>query len=239
MADVLFVAAHPDDETLGMGVAIAEHIAAGHNVNVLIMSRSVGSGVLDQLNGSALSSWWGVIHNPSDEGYSPLTSEAFGIARSNEAITALDCLATGLGTYTLFEGNLPEFTLTEAQDRILDVCTTISAGAVLLKGHSHLVDDHAEHVIVGNALKNISLANPTLYGNRRHYILPRYWTDSRLSTVAEHWDLPTNAGISARALNACRSYAAWAPPDSYAIGAHSVPDMWPVLMQAPKCMYHS
>lgn len=239
MSDILFVAAHPDDETLGMGVAIAEHISAGHNVHVLVMSRSPGSGVLDQLNGTALSSWWGVSHSPSDEGYEPLDATEFGQARINEATAALDCLATGLGSYTLHEGALADFTLTQAQARILEVCLSISAGPVLLKGHSHLVDDHGEHVIIGNAIKNLSLTQPTLYGNRRHYILPRYWTDSRLSQVVEHWDLPTNAGISARALNACRSYAAWAPPVSFAIGAHSVPDMWPVLMQAPKCMYHA
>lgn len=39
----LFVAAHPDDETLGMSIALAEHIAAGQGVHLLWLTRGEAS----------------------------------------------------------------------------------------------------------------------------------------------------------------------------------------------------
>lgn len=104
----------------------------------------------------------------------------------------------------------------------------------------------AEHVAaghdvraVGDALNALQAGDPGRFGGVRHYILPPYWADPRLSQVAESWDWPTNVGMSARALNACRVYGAWAPPHSYAIGHHSV-SMFETLMTGtgPRCLYH-
>lgn len=39
--NILVVAAHPDDETLGCGATIAKHVAQGDNVTVLIMGEGV------------------------------------------------------------------------------------------------------------------------------------------------------------------------------------------------------
>src|SRR5687767_8913584 len=80
---VLFVVAHPDDETLAMGVSIAEH--AGENVHVLILTAGTGSSAINMINGTAYSAWCGCTHNPATEGYSPLTVEQFGQARQTEA----------------------------------------------------------------------------------------------------------------------------------------------------------
>lgn len=246
MAVILFCAAHPDDETLGMGVAIAEHVAAGHDVNVLVMSRSVGSAVKDFLNGVSTSGWWGVPHDPAAEGYTPLTSGEFGQARIDECRRALDTLATGLGTITLHESGLTGgFTSTDAQNAIVAVSDVINPGGpVRLKGHTWVtqLDAHAEHIAVGSAMKALKAANPTRFGDVRYYILPQYWNDPDLNLVTESIDWPTDAGISARALNACRVYGAWAPPHSYAIGHHSVfSTMFAPLMtgSGPRCMFHT
>ena len=42
MSKVLVIAAHPDDEVLGCGVAIQKHIALGDTVYVMFMSDRLG-----------------------------------------------------------------------------------------------------------------------------------------------------------------------------------------------------
>lgn len=223
----LFVAAHPDDETLGMGVSIAEAVAAGQEVHVLLMTDGEGSGALAVLNGTAVASWWGVAHNPAAEGYSPLTPETMAAARVAEAQTALRSLAAGLpGTLTLHQAHLPDggVTAVAAQDAILAVADAVAPGGpVRLKGHTQVVDNHSDHLAVGTALESLKTADPARFSDVRHYVMTPYWGDSRLSLVSEFWDLPADAGITSRAKNACSAYGAWAPASgSYAIGYHSV-----------------
>lgn len=244
VSPALFVAAHPDDETLAMSTAIAEHVAADQEVHCLLLTDGEGSGALATLNGSSTSSWWGVPHVPAAEGYSPLTPATLAAARIAEARAALACLSAGLpGSLTLHQAGLPDGGVSSAaaQAAILAVADTIApAGPVRLKGHSPTVDNHGDHVAAGQALKALKLDDPVRFGDVRHYILPTYWGDSRLSLVTESWDAPTDAGISARVRNAIRSYGAWAPQaGSYAIGYHSVASMLDQLAATPKSMQHS
>jgi LmbE family N-acetylglucosaminyl deacetylase len=245
MAVVLFVFAHPDDETLAACVALAEHAAAGHDVRVLTMTRGTASGVRDDLAGTTVGHWWGVAHNPALEGYAAPTVDEFGQLRIDETRRALDVLASGLGApIALHEGGLldTQVTQADAQAQILAVCDQINPGGVVwLKGHTHLVDDNSDHTNIGKALKALAAADPARFSNLRHYVLPRYWADPRLSQVAEQWDLPTNSVITCHAINGMRCYGAWAPPESLAIGYHSVwSDMFAPQFAGPtpKNMYH-
>lgn len=243
MTPALFVAAHPDDETLMAGVAIAEHVAAGQDVHVLWLTRGTASGARATLNGDGVSSWWGVQHDPAAEGYSPLTPEEFGAARVREGTAAVRCLAAGLpGTVTIHEAGLQDGQVTQAAayNAILTVADEIAPGGpVRIKTHSHVVDDHADHRAAGAAARQLAAADPGRFGDRRHYVLPPYWSDSRLSQVTESWDLPTDTGISRRVRNAIRAYGAWQPQSgAYAIGWHSVPDMLTTLDANPRCMQH-
>src|SRR4029453_4981728 len=72
----VFFAPHPDDETLGMGVAVANHVAAGRQVRVVAVTGGGASATRLNLNGSDVAPWWGVPHNPAQEGYAPLDVEA-------------------------------------------------------------------------------------------------------------------------------------------------------------------
>src|SRR5690242_6674599 len=47
----ILVAPHPDDETLGAGVLVAEHYAAGRDVHILLLTRGTSSVARLQING--------------------------------------------------------------------------------------------------------------------------------------------------------------------------------------------
>jgi LmbE family N-acetylglucosaminyl deacetylase len=235
----LFVAAHPDDETLSMGVTIAEHVAAGVDTHVLLLTRGQASSARAAINGDYVSSWWRVRHTPAAEGYAALSADQFGAARIGEAHRALACL----GAVTVHEANLPDGGLTQwsAIDAIRGVADLIApTGRVYLKTHSAKVENHPDHIAAGNAVGWLArYGDPARFPSPRYYILPAYWADPRLVNVTEWWDQPTNTGIRDRAINACRAYSAWAPPTSYAVGYHSTATLFTKVAAAPKCLTHA
>lgn len=247
MSPALFVSAHPDDETLAMGVAIAEHVAAGQDIHLLWLTRGEGSSVRGKLNATSPtpSSWWGIMHDPVGEGYTALDEAAFGAARIAEGTTAVTCLSAGLpGTLTIHEACLPNdgsMTAGDAQAAIVAVADAIAPGAgVRLKTHTWRpqLDAHADHIAAGVACKQLAVDDPARFSDVRYYLLPPYWTDPDLTLVSEVWDLPSNADISARAINAARAYGAWAPPNRYAIGHHSTYAYFAQVLAGPKCLFH-
>jgi LmbE family N-acetylglucosaminyl deacetylase len=239
----LFIGAHPDDETLAMGVTIAEHVAAGQDVHILRLTDGTASGVINMLNATGNpSSWWGTAHDPAAEGYAPLTPATFGEARVREFTTAVNCLAAGLtGTLTIHEGGLQDGAVTtdQAQAAIVAVADLIAPGGapVRLKTHTWLVDNHPDHIAAGQAAK--TLKAQARFTDVRHYIEQPYWSDTRLSQVSTAWDTPGSTDISVRARNACRAYGSWHPPQSYAIGYHSTGSEFAVIAGTPKCLFHT
>ena len=244
----VFFFAHPDDEVLAAGVAIVEHVTAGQDVHVAILTQGEASGALAILNGDptvGISSWWGVLHDPAAEDYAPLDRAELAYARAQEAQQSCRSLSVGLaGTLTVHQGTLPDggVTVADAQGMILAICDSITTGPVRIKGHTYepKLDAHPDHVAVGQALRNLSAIDPARFGDRRHYILPGYWTDPDLHLVSWAWDMPTNADVAARARNAGRCYGAWAPVAvSYAVGWHSRADWFQTQDVAPRCMVHT
>lgn len=240
MSPALFVAAHPDDEVLMACVAIAEHVRAGQDVHVLWVTCGEASSVREILNGDGTAGWWGLPHDPQAEGYPPLTENDFTEARMRETIAATLLLGTGYpGKLTLWESGLPDggVTQADAESAIRAVADELG-GPVRLKTHSHIVDNHPDHLAIGVAAEALKAAEPARFGDVRHYILPAYWSDARLSQVAESWDRPADEGVVQRCKLAVRAFAAWSPPDSFAIGHHSVPGMFATLSASPKSMVH-
>jgi LmbE family N-acetylglucosaminyl deacetylase len=238
---VLFVVAHPDDETLGMAVPLVEHLA-GQDVHVLLLTDGEGTSARDVLNGVGVSSWWAVQHVPALEGYATLDPAAIVTARAAEHATALASMAAGQsGTLTHHEAHLPDGGVTKASAyaAILAVCDLVAPGQpVRIKGHSPVVDNHPDHVACGQALAQLSADDPTRFSDRRHYVLPAYWSDPRLSQVTHSWDLPGTPDVANRAVNACRAYGAWAPPGRLAVGWHSIWVSFATLMSTPKALQH-
>lgn len=237
----LFVAAHPDDETLAMGVAIVHHVEAGTDVHVLLLTRGTTSSALGSLNGGRRSVWWGMRHDPSAEGYEPLTIEEFGQARVTESQNALRCLGSGLGFVTMHEAHLTSDALTvqAVADAILATVDRIApSNSVQIRTHSPIADDHADHIVAGQAVQQVANSDPARFKDPRYFVLSSYWADPRLSGLDLCRELAHDDDVEARIKNACRSYGAWAPPFSYAIGYHSTWYLFEHLIAEQQCVHH-
>lgn len=238
----LWIFAHEDDETLCAGVPMAEHVAAGRIPNCLIMTDGATSNVLGALNGETLSTYWKVMHNPAAEGYDPLTPDVFSRARRRETRTALDAIATP-HEIPLYAAGYPSDVLTveQVKTEIRTVADQIdpTGGPVQLKGHTYLaeMEAHRDHLAVGNAIRELAAEEPR-FATPRYYVLSAYWKNTPPAGHTMVWDMPTNADIAARAVNAGRAYSAWAPPDAYAIGIHSTASLFATLAATPKSMFH-
>lgn len=242
---VLFVFAHEDDETLAGSVAIAQMLAAGRTVHVLWLTHGEASGVMNVLNGTGTSPWWGKQHVPADEGYEPLVSKSFGNARVREGGNALRALSSGYpGTLTFNVADLPDggVSFATASARILAEADALFPGQpVELRGHTYRVelDAHPDHVATGQALKALCDSNPTRFSSCRYFLLLRYASDPDLNLVTESYLYPSDTSMKAAVLSAARAYAAWDPPATFAIGMHSVPTDFNNLLSNPRTLTHS
>lgn len=235
----LFVVPHPDDETLAAGVTLAEHVIAGREVHILLLTRGEKSAARHVINGTAVSGWWGVRHDPAVEGYEPLDETAFGAARHRELLAAAGCL--GIPAERIHEANLPNEGVTVANATQAIVATADAIGGdVGLWAPSHTVDDHPDHLAAGQAVQQLGVDDPVRWWDRRYYILPAYWSgDPRLPSVTYWWDTPADAAVAARARDACRAYGSWQPRAGvFACGYQSVPEMFAKIDVNPKCLVH-
>ncbi|HEX5203941.1 PIG-L deacetylase family protein [Paractinoplanes rhizophilus] len=226
---------HPDDETLGAGVLIANRVGVGREVHILLLTRGMGSVARLELNGTRSSRWWGVAHNPAVEGYTPLTPEAFGQARRDELTTAVRALDGGrVHEAGLADGGVE---IGQVKDALTALVASIGPGVGVF-APSYVVDDNPDHRAAGQAVRELAAEQPALFGEVGWYILPRYWSDPRLEQVDHYPVAPMNGQVKNRVRNACRAYAAWHPPASYAIGYHSVDDMFSLVDTNPRAKLH-
>lgn len=234
----LFVVPHPDDETLAAGALLARHAAAGREAHILLLTRGEKSAVKDILNGARTSHWWGVPHDPTVEGYAPLTERALGAARHRELVAAAGAL--GVAEDRIHEAGLPNDGVTVADVKTAAVATADAIGGnVDLWAPSYTVDNHPDHLAAGEAVRQLGLDDPGRWGNRRYYVLPPYWSDPRLDSVDWCWDDPVDAETAARVRNACRAYASWQPQAGvFACGYHSVPAMFQQIDAEPRSLSH-
>lgn len=231
----ILVVPHPDDETLGAGVILAEKIAEGRDVHILLLTRGTGSAVRQHINGGRWSSWCGTSHNPAAEGYAPLDVESFGKARRDELLTALVYFGGG----QLHEANLIDGQVTVAAVKVAVSTLVAEVGPNPgVYAPSWLVDDNVDHRAAGQALLELAAEQPMVYADRRWYVLPAYWSDPRLRQVESFWDIPTDIENSTRAGDACSAYRSWDPPHSYAIGYHSVDFMFAAIDTNPRSLLH-
>lgn len=236
---VIFYAPHADDETLNMGITIAEHVAAGRDTHVVLLTYGRVTGALDMINGITNSGYWKLTHDPAFEGYSPLTKTDLEQARIREFRHACACLGvpqSNLHIEYLDDPTTGGESITKAEAKAVMqnyIAAYPTADHFTLSYH----DIHPDHDSCGEALLELYNANEIDY-NVRFLISMATRTnyESKGKTIPGWKDTPTNSTITNRLINACRCYAAWAPTvGSYAIGYHSVASQFDKLLQNP---YH-
>lgn len=245
MARIFFAFAHPDDEWLDACVAIAEHVAAGHEVHVVWLTGGDASGTINEINGIGVDPWWGVQHRPTEEGYALLTPVTLAETRIAEASVAVRTLTAGLGVpVELHPLGHPDGQLTVpiVRDALLELVNTVAPGeSIRLKGHTWVpqLDEHTDHIAVGTAIKQLGDEDEDRFGDRRHYVAPNHWTDADLSLINPVWDTPSNADIRKRVIASAKAFAAWHPPHSYAVGRHSVSGLFDTVLSNPRSLFHA
>ncbi|MEU4256256.1 PIG-L family deacetylase [Streptomyces fradiae] len=215
----VFYTAHQDDESLWAGQVIAHHALVGREVHIVLGSDGSTSAIRHALNGNEPNGWWGGYHYPQREGIpAPLSYSDFAAARDRELLRAAAQLGVPEGRVHL---RVPErsssVTVAEAERLILQY-EALHPGA----GHytTHWTDPDPTHAALGQALRNLVVAGTITDGR---WVVRR----SQIGKVAGavEYVVPSTYAAQARhmARSACRAYGAWAPPESYAIGRHSVP----------------
>lgn len=246
---VLWVWAHPDDETIAAGLSLCQHLDAGRDCYVLLATRGEGSGVRDQLNGVGTNSTWGMPHDPVSEGYAPLDEAAFGAARFAETLGALTILASGTSrTVTVHEAGLADGAVAKAdvmaaiQAVYADICAP--GEALWLKTHTDILAagggplEHPDHTAVAQACRQLSLDQPAVFGNLRLYVEPEHWANAVVTGRHPSRILPAaGTAQAAAALAAAEPFRAWAPDlGRYAIGRQSVASLF---LASPENRYHT
>jgi LmbE family N-acetylglucosaminyl deacetylase len=235
---VVFYSPHADDETLNMGITIAEHAATGRPTYVVLMTHGRVTGALQAINGTTYSGYWKATHDPAAEGYDPLTQDTLAQARIYEFHHA--CSQLGVPRENQFVEYLDDpageeaITYDEAKAVIQKYINLFpDADHYTLSYH----DIHADHAACGQALLDLYNAGKIAY-NVRFIISMATRTDleaKKQSIPGGGWkDVPTDNVIKQKVTNACRCYAAWAPSlGAYAVGYHSVAGQFDKLIADP------
>jgi len=209
---------HQDDETLWSGQIIAHHSLVGREVHIVLGTDGSTSAMRDALNGATSNGWWGGYHYPTREGIpAPLSPADFAEARDRELVQAARQLGVPPDRVHLrTDTRTANLTVTEAKDLIL-ANEALTPGA----GHytTHWTDPDPNHAALGTALRRLALDGAV---TDARWVVRR----SQIGTVAGavEYVVPMAYLAQARlmAKNATRCYGAWAPPEAYAIGYHSV-----------------
>lgn len=209
---VVFFSPHPDDETIGMGGAIAEHVAAGRSVIVELLTRGEATPARDVLNDGASDDWHTGLHNYS------LSTEELGDARVQEFLEA----ASALGVHGVHISDFGDADLTAAE-----VTTRIAywtgrgdeglslAGTVGEQDLGNTGSPHADHIAVWQALSGVG--HPDVRG---------YLVFHHSSGAGSYTDAVTleTAACTAKQ-SAINAYKRWAPSNGrYAVAYHTTDD---------------
>jgi hypothetical protein len=207
----VFFSPHQDDETLGMAGAIYEHVQAGRDVFIELMTDGSRSGARTVLGNGGTDTWHSGTHSYA------LTYEQFSEARDREFRAA----AIRLGVKGIYLGTATDGALTQAQ--VAERIQWWRGGGftgLSLKGTVGAEDPgsvggaaHPDHAAVWNALVASGFADV------RGYLVYHHTTgvgtpDGTITLTA------AQCSAKRAALN---EYKVWSPgAGRYAVGYHSV-----------------
>jgi hypothetical protein len=238
----IYYVPHPDDEILTYGSSIKNHLGAGREVITVLYTNGVGSGVQNQLNGTASSSYWGGYHYPSKEGYSTLYNDDFGDARIREYINS--CHALGVKPENILVDRLTVTNdVNEMKQLILKYHNLFPPTGIGTTSHKVMSwkdqmgtgsNTPNEHSVSGYALKQLYDAGIII--DARFYI-SRYNIMNNL--IAGSNETLTNSSYMVDLKHSVKCYDAWSPKQGmFAIGYHSVSDQFNHFFGDVKSKYH-
>lgn len=213
-----FYTPHQDDETLWAGQILAHHSLVAREVHIVLGTDGSTSKIRDSLNGLTSNGWWGDYHYPVREGIpAPLSGLDFAQARDRELLQAAKQLGVPPERVHLRSSvRSSSITVDEAKALILEN-EALTPGA----GHytTHWTDPDPNHASLGEALRQLTLSGDI---TDSRWVVRR----SQIGTVTGNVEYVVPSTYAAEAKHmaqaACKCYSSWAPPESYAIGRHSV-----------------
>lgn len=160
MATVVFVSPHQDDDTLSMGVAIRDHLNAGHDVHVLLLTTGQNSGVRAELG---------------------MDVPTFVAARDDELFRAARQNGVPTGNIHIPEQRTEDGQLTQAAAKDMITAFYADHPGAWCKSYSNLAATgrHPDHVTAGQAV--MALFDTGLITNLRLYVEP--WLLSAFRTA--------------------------------------------------------
>lgn len=209
----VFMAAHADDETIGMAGAIREHVLAGRDVFLELMTHGDKSAVFERLDDGLSHPWHPGVHEH------PMTRQEFGNARTREFVDAATRLGvTGIRVNDFGDGG-GSLTVAEVTTRI-DFWIAEGGSGLSMKSTAGANDPTtafgvpaSDHAAIWNAL--VASGYPDI----RAYLIYHYTLGygTGFSTV------PLSPALCAAKSDAIDAYRVWDPANGrYAIGNHSV-----------------
>lgn len=234
---------HQDDAALFKAQMVAHHTLAGREVHAVLMSNGSTSGALAEINGTAVDNgWWGSPpHEPDREGYAPLSQVEFGLARTREWSQSWLALGVPLERQHFGKGLassdlLPDaITVAYATDVMtywaaVDALSERPAASFKTMWWGDTTQDHAN---CGAALRALKLSGNPDFADAQWMV--RFEQEG--APGSQQYSVPANLLPTVKAMQrrAGWCYCAWAPKaGSFAIGRHSVPDMFdngPLIMR--------
>lgn len=224
MAAVVFFVPHQDDEILSQGASIQQHVAAGRDVNIVLMTDGQASGARETIR--------------TERGIS-LSESAFSKARDREF---LDCLSRlGIPQSKVYFENLKDGGVTRVRTKEIfrDYITKFPGGA--FKTMSWM-DAHPDHHMLGRCLDELDLAGDVPGRDVRFIRSARY--PGAVTPGGSN-----QRGDDAIVCEAATAYNVWAPNrvsdasdmsrgPRYAIGYTSVNSYFTELLANPVSFTH-
>lgn len=225
MNEAVFLVPHQDDEILAMGAYIRQHVEAGRETVVVMVTDGQASGARTKLK--------------SQKGCD-LSESAFSKARDREFI---DCMTRlGVPEYNLYFENLLDggLTLLQAKSVWRKYIANFPAGSYKTMSW---MDAHKDHHLLGRALDELNRNGEVPNG------------DARFCRSQLYTDAPTPGGSNQSAADpnvvklAAGAYGVWSPNNlahayymgsgpRYGIGHLSVPAMFSELDSNPVTFVH-